>query len=108
MNDAVLVGTQIRYEQKSYWRNPGAAFFTFAFPLVFFFILVSLPAARPTSRTSARREAVAVLHAEHPGLRHHERLPARRRHDPGAPARGRHSQALCAAPRLRRGRSSAG
>jgi ABC-2 type transport system permease protein len=42
MNDLALVGKQIRYEQKSYWRNPGAAFFTFAFPLVFFFILVSL------------------------------------------------------------------
>jgi ABC-2 type transport system permease protein len=42
MNDVALVGKQIRYEQKSYWRNPGAAFFTFAFPLVFFFILTSL------------------------------------------------------------------
>ncbi|HVT21002.1 MAG TPA: ABC transporter permease [Mycobacteriales bacterium] len=42
MSDLGLVTTQIRYEQKSYWRNPGAAFFTFAFPLVFFFILVSL------------------------------------------------------------------
>jgi ABC-2 type transport system permease protein len=42
MSDLALVGQQIRYEQKSYWRNPGAAFFTFAFPLVFFFILVSL------------------------------------------------------------------
>jgi ABC-2 type transport system permease protein len=41
-SDIALVATQIRYEQKSYWRNPGAAFFTFAFPLVFFFILVGL------------------------------------------------------------------
>jgi ABC-2 type transport system permease protein len=39
-SDVALVATQIRYEQKSYWRNPSAAFFTFAFPLVFFFILV--------------------------------------------------------------------
>jgi ABC-2 type transport system permease protein len=39
-SDVALIGTQIRYEQKSYWRNPAAAFFTFAFPLVFFFILV--------------------------------------------------------------------
>jgi ABC-2 type transport system permease protein len=39
-SDVALIGTQIRYEQKSYWRNPSAAFFTFAFPLVFFFILV--------------------------------------------------------------------
>jgi ABC-2 type transport system permease protein len=41
-SDIALVATQIRYEQKSYWRNPSAAFFTFAFPLVFFFILVGL------------------------------------------------------------------
>jgi ABC-2 type transport system permease protein len=42
MSDLALIGSQIRYEQKSYWRNPAAAFFTFAFPLVFFFILVGL------------------------------------------------------------------
>lgn len=42
MSDLALATTQVRYEQKSYWRNPGAAFFTFAFPLVFFFILVSV------------------------------------------------------------------
>jgi ABC-2 type transport system permease protein len=41
MSDVALVATQLRYEQKSYWRNPGAAFFTFAFPLVLFFVLVS-------------------------------------------------------------------
>jgi ABC-2 type transport system permease protein len=41
-SDVALVATQIRYEQKSYWRNPTAAFFTFAFPLVFFFILVGV------------------------------------------------------------------
>jgi ABC-2 type transport system permease protein len=41
-SDAALVGMQIRYEQKSYWRNPTAAFFTFAFPLVFFIILVGV------------------------------------------------------------------
>ena len=41
MSDVALVGAQVRYEQKSYWRNPGAAFFTFAFPLVLFFVLVS-------------------------------------------------------------------
>jgi ABC-2 type transport system permease protein len=41
MSDLALIATQLRYEQKSYWRNPGAAFFTFAFPLVLFFVLVS-------------------------------------------------------------------
>jgi ABC-2 type transport system permease protein len=33
---------QVRYEQKSYWRNPASAFFTFAFPLVFLVIFASL------------------------------------------------------------------
>jgi ABC-2 type transport system permease protein len=41
-SDIRLVRDQVKYEQMSYWRNPGAAFFTFAFPLVFFFILVGL------------------------------------------------------------------
>lgn len=38
MNDVALVAQQIRYEQKSYWRNPPAAFFTFAFPLMLLLI----------------------------------------------------------------------
>jgi ABC-2 type transport system permease protein len=33
---------QVRYEQKSYWRNPASAFFTFAFPLIFLVIFASL------------------------------------------------------------------
>jgi ABC-2 type transport system permease protein len=46
MSDVALVATQLRYEQKSYWRNPAAAFFTFAFPLVLFFILVATAGAQ--------------------------------------------------------------
>lgn len=33
---------QLRYEQKSYWRNPAAAVFTFAFPILFLVIFASL------------------------------------------------------------------
>ncbi|MDT7538905.1 MAG: type transport system permease protein [Actinomycetota bacterium] len=33
---------QLRYEQKSYWRNPASALFTFAFPLMFLVIFASL------------------------------------------------------------------
>ncbi len=33
---------QLRYEQKSYWRNPPSAFFTFAFPVMFLVIFASL------------------------------------------------------------------
>ncbi|HVU72057.1 MAG TPA: ABC transporter permease [Mycobacteriales bacterium] len=32
---------QMRYEQITFWRNPQAAFFTFAFPILFFFIFAS-------------------------------------------------------------------
>jgi ABC-2 type transport system permease protein len=40
--DVLLLLRQIKYEQLSYWRNPTSAFFTFAFPLVFFFIFASI------------------------------------------------------------------
>lgn len=35
MNAGTMTLRQIRYENKSFWRNPAAAFFTFAFPLIF-------------------------------------------------------------------------
>ena len=38
MNDLALAVRQVRYENRSFWRNPAAAFFTFAFPLLFMVI----------------------------------------------------------------------
>ena len=38
MSTAPLLLRQLRYENKSFWRNPAAAFFTFAFPLMFLVI----------------------------------------------------------------------
>lgn len=35
MNDLSLALRQVRYTNRSFWRNPAAAFFTFAFPLLF-------------------------------------------------------------------------
>jgi len=35
VNDALLVVRQVRYENRWFWRNPPAAFFTFVFPLIF-------------------------------------------------------------------------
>ncbi len=40
--DAGLVGWQIRYEQRAYWRNRGRGIFTFVFPLMFLVIFASL------------------------------------------------------------------
>jgi ABC-2 type transport system permease protein len=34
-----LVGHQFRYEQKAFWRNPAAVFFTVMFPVIVFLIL---------------------------------------------------------------------
>jgi ABC-2 type transport system permease protein len=38
VNDATLALRQVRYENRAFWRNPAAAFFTFAFPLLFMVI----------------------------------------------------------------------
>jgi ABC-2 type transport system permease protein len=36
------VARQLRWEQKQFWRNPAAAAFTFAFPLMFLIIFVAI------------------------------------------------------------------
>jgi ABC-2 type transport system permease protein len=38
MSDLALTLRQIGYENRAFWRNPPAAFFTFAFPLLFMLI----------------------------------------------------------------------
>ena len=38
MNAVVLAVRQIKYENRAFWRNPPAAFFTFVFPLMFLVI----------------------------------------------------------------------
>jgi len=38
MSGAALALRQIRFENRAFWRNPPAAFFTFAFPLIFMVI----------------------------------------------------------------------
>jgi ABC-2 type transport system permease protein len=40
--DLGLVGWQIRYEQRAYWRNRGRGLFTFVFPLMFLVIFAGL------------------------------------------------------------------
>ena len=42
MSDLALALRQVRYENKSFWRNPASAFFTFAFPLMFLVIFNTL------------------------------------------------------------------
>ena len=38
MSDVGLATRQIRFENRSFWRNPASAFFTFVFPLMFLVI----------------------------------------------------------------------
>jgi len=38
VSDVMLTLKQLRYENRAFWRNPAAAFFTFAFPLMFLVI----------------------------------------------------------------------
>jgi len=35
VSDVALLTNQLRYEQKSFWRNPASALFTFAWPVAF-------------------------------------------------------------------------
>jgi ABC-2 type transport system permease protein len=42
MSTVGLAVRQARFEQLSFWRNPAAAFFTFAFPVLFLVVITSL------------------------------------------------------------------
>ena len=42
MSTAALTIRQVRYQNKAFWRNPAAAFFTFAFPIMFLIIFNAL------------------------------------------------------------------
>jgi ABC-2 type transport system permease protein len=42
MSDLGLALRQVRFQNKAFWRNPAAAFFTFAFPLMFLVIFTAL------------------------------------------------------------------
>ena len=42
MNPLVMTLRQFRFENKAFWRNPAAAFFTFLFPIMFLFIFNGL------------------------------------------------------------------
>ncbi|MGH7687075.1 MAG: ABC transporter permease [Candidatus Dormibacteria bacterium] len=41
-NDAAVLGRQLGYEQKIFWRTPAAAFFAFIFPIIFLVVFATL------------------------------------------------------------------
>lgn len=54
MSALALAVRQVRYENRSFWRNPAAAFFTFLFPLMFLVIFTTVfsdDAVLPTGET---------------------------------------------------------
>ncbi|HEX2141110.1 MAG TPA: ABC transporter permease [Candidatus Limnocylindria bacterium] len=53
MSDLALAVRQVRYENRAFWRNPAAAFFTFAFPLLFMVIFNVIFAGIDTGDVSA-------------------------------------------------------
>ena len=48
MTTARLVWHQYRYDQRTFWRDPTAVFFTVALPIIFLFIFVSIFGNEPT------------------------------------------------------------
>ncbi len=48
MSTGALLWHQYRYDQKQFWREPAAVFFTVALPLIFLFIFVSIFGNNPT------------------------------------------------------------
>ena len=54
MSDLALALRQVRYENRSFWRNPPAAFFTFAFPLLFMAIFSTVFGRQAASQSPTR------------------------------------------------------
>lgn len=42
MTDAGIVGRQLVFEQRTFWRNPVSAFFAFLFPIIFLVVFATL------------------------------------------------------------------
>jgi ABC-2 type transport system permease protein len=57
MSDIGLAVRQVRYENRAFWRNPAAAFFTFVFPLLFMIIFNTLFGADSASAPPGQRAA---------------------------------------------------
>ena len=56
MSSLGLAVRQVRYENKAFWRNPAAAFFTFVLPLIFLVILNALLGDEETTVEGGRVE----------------------------------------------------
>jgi ABC-2 type transport system permease protein len=58
VNLAAATWRQFRFENRAFWRNPAAAFFTFIFPLFFLFLFPLVFAEEPVERAGRTIEAI--------------------------------------------------
>ncbi len=61
MSDLLIAAHQVRYEQKAHWRNPMAAVFTLAFPVVFLVVVGSSAGSWHVPGTTLRYEQYVVV-----------------------------------------------
>ncbi len=61
MNDVEIALHQVRYEQKTYWRNPMAAVFTFMFPVVFLLVVGTSAGSSTISGSTLRYDQYLVV-----------------------------------------------
>ncbi|MBI2168844.1 MAG: ABC transporter permease [Actinobacteria bacterium] len=61
MSDLLLAARQVKYENRAFWRNPPAAFFTFAFPIMFLFIFNTV-FGNDTLRLSGRSTSMSTFY----------------------------------------------
>ena len=64
MSDVAILARQVRFEQKSFWRNPASAVFTFAFPLLFLVIFATLN----TDQRVTSRDGISFVTFYVPGI----------------------------------------
>jgi ABC-2 type transport system permease protein len=56
-----LIARQVRYENLAFWRNPAAAFFTFAFPLIFMVLFNMILSGDDIGGNTARFYTPAIV-----------------------------------------------
>jgi ABC-2 type transport system permease protein len=61
VNDLLVAKEQVRYEQKAYWRNPMAAVFTLAFPVVFLVVVGTTSGTSRVPGTTLRYDQYTVV-----------------------------------------------
>lgn len=62
MTSMAMLENQLKYANKTFWRNPASAFFTFAFPLMFLIIFTSLLGHRTIEISPGRHVDISTYY----------------------------------------------